>query len=166
MPWQVFDHTADLGLRVEAASREALFEEAGRAFTALIVEEPDAAVLERERLDVALTASDPADLLFDWLHALLVAFEVRHLLLVRFAVEIVEREEPEDLDEIVELGAPDEREDPDGRERGLRLRASAWGERVDPARHRLVREVKAITYHGLWLRPQGAGWAAEVIVDV
>jgi len=154
MPWQVFDHTADLGLRVEAASREALFEEAGRAFTALIVEEPDAAVRERERLDVALTASDPADLLFDWLHALLVAFELRHLLLARFAVEVLE------------LGGPDDRAGPDGRDGGLRLRGSAWGERVDPARHRLVREVKAITYHGLWLRPQGAGWAAEVIVDV
>ena len=148
MPWQVFDHTADLGLRVEAATRAALFEEAGRAFTALIVEEPDTAVRERERLDVALTAADPADLLFDWLHALLVAFEVRHLLLVRFAVEL------EELDKLEAL------------EGGLQLRASAWGERVDPARHRLVREVKAITYHGLWLRPQGAGWAAEVIVDV
>jgi SHS2 domain-containing protein len=145
MPWQVFDHTADLGLRVEAPSREALFEEAGRAFTALIVEEPDAAVRERERLDVALAATDPADLLFDWLHALLLAFEVRHLLLVRFAIELIE---------------------PGERQGGLQLRASAWGERIDPARHRLAREVKAITYHGLWLRPQGAGWAAEVIVDV
>jgi SHS2 domain-containing protein len=145
MPWQVFDHTADLGLRVEAPSREALFEEAGRAFTALIVEEPDTAVRERERFDVALTATDPADLLFDWLHALLVAFEVRHLLLVRFAVELYELDEGEG-----DLG----------------LRGSAWGEPVDPARHRLAREVKAITYHGLWLRPQGAGWAAEVIVDV
>ncbi len=154
MPWRVFDHTADLGLRVEAHSREALFEEAGRAFTALIVEEPHASVRERQRVDVALTASDPADLLFDWLHALLVAFEVRHLLLVRFAVRLVELAEP---------GGVVARED---REGGLRLRASAWGERVDPARHRLVREVKAITYHGLWLRPEGAGWAAEVIVDV
>ena len=148
MPWQVFDHTADLGLRVEAPSREALFEEAGRAFTALIVEEPDAAVRERERFDVALTAADPADLLFDWLHALLVAFEVRHLLLVRFAVE---------LDELFAL------DEGDG---DLHLRASAWGEPVDRARHRLVREVKAITYHGLGLRPEGAGWAAEAIVDV
>lgn len=148
MPWQVFDHTADLGLRFEAPTREALFEEAGRAFVALIVEEPDAVVRSRERLDVALAAADPADLLFDWLHALLVAFEVRHLLLARFAIELVE------LDEFDERGA------------GLQLHASAWGERVDPARHRLVREVKAITYHGLWLRPQGAGWAAEVIVDV
>jgi SHS2 domain-containing protein len=145
MPWQVFDHTADLGLRVEAPSREALFEEAGRAFTALIVEEPDTAVRERERFDVALTAADPADLLFDWLHALLVAFEVRHLLLVRFAVELFELDEGEG---------------------DLHLRGSAWGEPVDPARHRLVREVKAITYHGLWLRPDGAGWAAEAIVDV
>ena len=151
MPWQVFDHTADLGLRVEAPTREALFEEAGRAFTALIVEAPDVTVRPRERLDVALTAADPADLLFDWLHALLVAFEVRHLLLSRFAVTLDDFGE---LDEVAE------------REGGLRLRASAWGERVDPARHRLVREVKAITYHGLWLRPEGAGWAAEVIVDV
>jgi len=142
MPWQVFDHTADLGLRVEAPTRAALFEEAGRALTALIVEEPDASVRAHERLDVALAAADPADLLFDWLHALLVAFEVRHLLLARFAVGLEER------------GG------------GLHLRASAWGEPVDPARHRLVREVKAITYHGLWLRPEGAGWAAEVIVDV
>jgi SHS2 domain-containing protein len=148
MPWRVFDHTADLGLRVEAPTREALFEEAGRAFTALIVEAPDVTVRPRERLDVALTAADPADLLFDWLHALLVAFEVRHLVHARFAVELVELDER------------------DGREGDLQLRASAWGERVDPARHRLVREVKAITYHGLWLRPEGAGWAAEVIVDV
>ena len=160
MPWQVFDHTADLGLRVEAATRAALFEEAGRAFTALIVEEPDTAVRERERLDVALTAADPADLLFDWLHALLVAFEVRHLLLVRFAVEL------EELDKLDEFDKLDQLEELDELEGGLQLRASAWGERVDPARHRLVREVKAITYHGLWLRPQGAGWAAEVIVDV
>ncbi|MFU8887433.1 MAG: archease [Trueperaceae bacterium] len=160
MPWQVFDHTADLGLRVEAASREALFEEAGRALTALIVEEPEAAVRTRERLDVALTASDPADLLFDWLHALLVAFEVRHLLLVRFAIEIVGTGEDEDRGEIVGL---DEAGVGEG---DLRLRGRAWGERVDPARHRLVHEVKAITYHGLWLGRQGAGWAAEVIVDV
>lgn len=142
MPWQVFDHTADLGLRVEAPTREALFEEAGRALTALIVEEPDASVRATERLDVTLDAADPADLLFDWLHALLVAFEVRHLLHARFVVRLEER-----------AG-------------GLRLRGSAWGERVDPSRHRLAREVKAITYHGLWLRPHGAGWAAEVIVDV
>lgn len=142
MPWQVTDHTADLGLRVEAPTREALFEEAARAFTALIVEEPDATVRAVERLDVALVAPEAADLLFDWLHALLVAFEVRHLLHSRFAAELEER---------------------DG---VLRLQASAWGERVDPARHRLLREVKAITYHGLWLGPYGAAWAAEVIVDV
>jgi SHS2 domain-containing protein len=142
MPWQVFDHTADLGLRVEAPTRAELFEEAGRALTSLVVETPDATVRARERIEFALTAAEPSDLLFDWLHALLVAFEVRHLLFVRFAVEI---------DEVAG---------------GLRLRASAWGERVDRSRQQLAREVKAITYHGLFLRPEGDGWAAEVIVDV
>jgi SHS2 domain-containing protein len=142
MPWQVFDHTADLGLRVEAPTRAELFEEAGRALTSLVVETPDASVRALERIEFALTAAEPADLLFDWLHALLVAFEVRQLLFVRFAVE---------LDEVAG---------------GLRLRASAWGERVDRSRQRLAREVKAITYHGLFVRPEGDGWAAEVIVDV
>ena len=154
MPWNVFDHTADLGLRVEAPSRDALFEEAGRAFTALIVEEADAAVRERERLDVALTASDPADLLFDWLHALLVAFEVRHLLLVRFAVEILERRRTDDHDE------------PDEREVGLHLRGSAWGERVDPAVPPAAARGQGDHLPRVEGRAEAAGWLAEVIVDI
>jgi SHS2 domain-containing protein len=46
------------------------------------------------------------------------------------------------------------------------LRAAAWGEPVDPARHELDHEVKAITYHGLKLERDGDGWLAEVIVDI
>jgi SHS2 domain-containing protein len=137
MPWRTFDHTADVGLRIEAPSRAALFEEAGQALAALIVEDP-ATVEARETLRFDLVAADPEDLLFDWLQALLVAFEVQGMLLTRFRVTL----------------------------EGERLRAEASGERVDRARHRLAHEVKAITYHGLSLRRSDDGWRAEVIVDI
>jgi SHS2 domain-containing protein len=137
MPWQLFDHTADVGLRIDAPTRAAVFEEAARALTSLLVEDPGT-VEARETHRFRLAAGDPEDLLFDWLQALLVAFELRGVLLTRFRVR---------------LGASG-------------LRAVATGERVDPARHRLAHEVKAITYHGLSLRPADGGWRAEVIVDI
>jgi SHS2 domain-containing protein len=40
------------------------------------------------------------------------------------------------------------------------------GEPLDTQRHRMGREVKAITYHGLWVRQAQDHWEAEVIVDV
>jgi len=137
MPWQLFDHTADVGLRIDAPTRAELFEEAARALTSLLVDDPDT-VEARETHRFALEAADPEDLLFDWLQALLVAFELRALLLTRFRVTL----------------------------EGSGLRAVASGERVDPTRHRLAHEVKALPYHGLSLRPTGGGWRAEVIVDI
>jgi len=137
MPSGLADHTADVGLRIEAPTLPALFEEAARALTALLVEEPEA-VVPREAIRVALEADDPADLLVDWLHALLVAFELRRLVFARFEVELCD-------------GA---------------LGAVATGEAFDPARHRVAHEVKAITYHRRSLRQGPAGWVAEVVVDV
>ena len=46
------------------------------------------------------------------------------------------------------------------------VKGCAWGERIDPARHVLAHEVKAITYHGLRVEREGDGWVAEVIVDI
>jgi len=146
MAWQVFEHTADLGLRVEAATLPALFEEAARALVALLVEEPEA-VPECRQETIALSAGDPVDLLFDWLHALLVAFELRRVLLSRTEVAL-------DLPAVAGPGAR------------AALRARVWGAPYDPARHRPAREVKAITYHRLDLRREADGWVAEVVVDV
>jgi SHS2 domain-containing protein len=46
------------------------------------------------------------------------------------------------------------------------LTAIARGEPIDRGRHELHMEVKAITYHGLKVEPDGDGWLAEVIVDI
>jgi SHS2 domain-containing protein len=135
--FEMFDHTADLGLRVQADDLPTLFAEAASGLFSMIVENL-AAVQSRERIEIELPADRTDFLLFDWLNGLLARFEVDRLLLCRFSVK---------LDE-------------------LGLHAVAQGEPLDPARHDLSHEVKAITYHGLKVERIGALWQAEVIVDI
>ncbi|MBI1976770.1 MAG: archease [Candidatus Omnitrophica bacterium] len=48
----------------------------------------------------------------------------------------------------------------------LQIHAEIFGEKIDPKKHILKKEVKAVTYHGLSLKKTRAGWVAEVILDV
>ncbi len=134
---ELFEHTADLGLRVRAADLDTLFAEAAEALFSALVEDLSAVRPERQ-LDVRLDAEDREYLLFDWLKALLYHFDAEHLLFSRFEVRVGER--------------------------GLEGRA--WGEPLDRSRHELSHEVKAITYHGLRVEQADGGWLAEVIVDI
>jgi SHS2 domain-containing protein len=135
--YETFEHTADLGLRIRAGDLDTLFAEAAQALFATIVEDL-ATVQPVERLDLQLAADDREYLLFDWLKELLYHFDAEHLVLGRFEVHV----------------------------QGTRLIGTAWGEPLDPARHILSHEVKAITYHGLRVEPANDGWLAEVIVDI
>jgi SHS2 domain-containing protein len=135
--YELFEHTADLGLRAKAPDLNALFEEAAKALTSAIVEDPAAIGLEAEAaIDIAGT--DREYLLFDWLKELLYRFDAEHMVFSRFEVKVRD----------------------DG------LTGKAWGEPLDPARHVLSHEVKAITYHELKVEKTADGWLAEVIVDI
>ncbi len=135
--YEVFDHTADIGLRIRAENRELLFAEAARALFSLLVLNPDAVqAIQQRTYEIAGEQDDY--LLFDWLSELLYTFETEHLLLWQFQVELSE----------------------------AGLRATARGEPLDRLRHEMDHEVKAITYHGLKLEPCGNSWIAEVIVDI
>jgi len=135
--YETFDHTADLGLRIRAPDLNTLFAEAGEALFAAIVE--DLGTIEaRQRLEIELSAEERDYLLFDWLKELLYQFDTEHFLFGRFDVRVTDS----------------------------RLQATAWGERLDPPRHQLAHEVKAVTYHGLRLERTNDGWLAEVIVDI
>lgn len=135
--YEHFEHTADLGLRVRAAHLESLFADAAHGLTAMIVDNP-AAIQPRESVPFTLSGTSLEYLLFDWLNALLYAFETRGLVFRHFAVRIA-----------------------DGH-----LTATAEGEKFDPTRHEPGHEVKAITYHQLQIAETAQGWTAEVIVDI
>jgi len=135
--YETFEHTADLGLRIRAADRDALFAEAGQALFSAIVD--DLSTIEsRQRIDIRLTSDDLEYLLFDWLKELLYRFDAEHLLLGRFDVKVAD----------------------------CSLEAVVWGEPMDLTRHTMLHEVKAITYHGLKVEETTDGWLAEVIVDI
>jgi SHS2 domain-containing protein len=143
MSFRPLDHTADLGVEVTAASRDGLFAEAVPAFTDCMIEVER--VEERLSRHFELTAADPALLLVDWLSELLYEFEVADLLFRRAETTVTD-----------ESG-------------GVRLRAEAWGEVRDEARHPLKLLLKAVTYHGLsvGLADEAAGvWRARVIFDL
>jgi SHS2 domain-containing protein len=135
--FELFEHTADLGLRVHADSLEALFTDAARGLLAMFVANPEA-VRPVQTKTITLTADEPSYLLFDWLNELLYAFETEKLLLSEFDLQVTESH----------------------------LTATCRGEPMDSTRHHMDHEVKAITYHGLRLEQASDGWHAEVIVDI
>ena len=135
--YELFEHTADVGLRARAASLENLFAEAARRCSPSSWPTSKQSST-RETIHLAVPAAPPDEMLRDWLAELLYTFEVRRLVLAQFDVTI----------------------GTDG------LKATARGEPIDPERHQLDMEVKAITWHGLKVVRDGDGWLAEVIVDI
>ena len=138
--YRVFDHTADIGLEIRAPAIETLFETAGLALFDLLADV--STVVPAQERSFAITDADPtdlADLLVRWLSELLFVHDVERLLFSRFVVRSLE----------------------DGR-----LVAKALGEPYDPTRHRMRREVKAVTYHQASVSRDDEGWTARVICDV
>lgn len=132
-----FEHTADVGLLVEAPDLNSLFADAARGLFALIVEETTQIRPETE-VTFELEGTEHDYLLFDWLNELLFRFETEHLLLSDFEVNVRE----------------------DG------VTATARGETLNTERHQLAHEVKAITYHQLEVKQTPGGWQARVIFDI
>ena len=133
--WEHYPHEADIGVRGIGATREEAFEQAALALTAVVTD--PAGVSPGEALAIDCEAPDDELLLVDWLDALVFAMATRGLLFARFRVTIT----------------------------GHRLTASAWGERVDRARHPAV-EVKGATLTALRVAREGGQWGAQTVVDV
>src|SRR5216683_3003991 len=113
--FETFDHTADLGLRVRAATLDALFADAGVALFSTIVEDL-ATVHPVQSIEIGVAGMDREYLFFDWLKELLYRFDADHMLFCRFDVKVADSG----------------------------LTAVAWGEPRDWDRHLLNHEVKAI----------------------
>jgi SHS2 domain-containing protein len=131
------DHTADLGIEVDAPTLPLLFERAGLAMLALMVDL--SAVVRREEQPLQVAASGREELLHDWLQALLVRLQAGRFIACELTVDAVG----------------------EGSVSGI-----AGGERIDGARHRFYTEIKGVTWHDLAVRETPAGWCARVIFDV
>ncbi len=140
MPYEFFDHTGDIGVRVTGASLEQLFAEAARAFTDTVTDV--AGVQVREQAVVTLHGPDRDLILVDWLNELVYRFDAAEFLAARADVTLHDRGGEFELDAILH------------------------GDRFDPARHAVKVLVKAVTYHALELKPTTAGWRALLVFDI
>jgi len=126
-----------MGVRGVGSTREAAFEQAALAMTAVVVD--PAQVAPVTAVNIRCEAPDDELLLVDWLNALILEMAVRHMLFSRFEVT---------LD-------------------GQRLIATAWGEPVDLSKHQPAVEIKGATYTELSVsRSENGQWVAQCVVDV
>jgi len=135
--FEIFEVTADKGIRAWGRDLPEVFLNTARGLWSLMVE-PGAARAER-MLPVKVEAGDRDTLLVAWLNELLYLHEVEEFVAAEFAITHLS---------------------------DTMLEAEVWGERVDRARHPLVGHVKAATYHLLRVQPVEEGWEAQVVVDV
>jgi SHS2 domain-containing protein len=87
--YELFEHTADLGLRIVATDINALFAEAAEALFAAIVEEPRS-IRPTVEVKIAIDGADREFLLFDWLRELLRYQDQERFLFGRFAVSVTD----------------------------------------------------------------------------
>ncbi len=138
-PWyRLLDHTGDLGFVVRAASLPGLYDAAVRALFDCILDVRTVRPARRRRVEIA-DAADREDLLVRFLSELVFLHDARDWLFRGAEVETIE---------------------------DTRVLARAVGERFDPARHVVERQVKAVTYHHLLLSEDRDGWSARVVLDL
>jgi protein archease len=82
MPYELIDHTGDIGVVARAATVEELFAECARAMFEILAEAPSPSPSGTDAFPVA--GADPAEELRDFLSELLYRFSADHRMYVRF----------------------------------------------------------------------------------
>jgi len=134
--FRIIDHTADVGLKVEAPSLEALFATAARGLYHLLGH----FIRTDETVERTFTIEGPdlETLLHDWLGELLWYFESEGIVFDDFTFIRLD-------DSILEV--------------------KCTGAKIDPQASERFMEIKAITYHGLQINRTNDHYETTIILD-
>lgn len=143
MPYQYQEDiaTADVAFKAWDEKLEGVFVAAGEAVMNVMVDELDS-IRPNERREIRLENDALDMLLFDFLQEF-IYYKDSELLLLR--VPEVRIEEKDD---------------------NYVLTAQGKGEKLDPERHNMIVDVKAVTFHRFALEQTDRGWEATVILDI
>ena len=134
-----FDHTADIGIEVTGRTRKALFVNASGALFDVMIQSKTGGVAKKQQKKIAVEGTDVADLLINFLRELLYLFNGEKF--ITGGCEIIKFTNQE-------------------------LQAWLTGESFDSKKHLIKTEIKAVTYSGLTVEKEKAGWRARIIFDV
>lgn len=136
-PYEVFEHTADIGLHAYGQTLPELFTNAAAGMESLMVAPEQ--IETKISHEVSAEGHDLVALLVAWLNELIFLFDTEFLLLKQFQIS--------DFTDIS-------------------LRATVSGEPYDAARHDLSSAIKAVTWHEAEIRPVAEGYRARIIFDI
>jgi SHS2 domain-containing protein len=136
-PFEVIDHTADIGIVAHGADIKQVFANAALGLFNLMADLED--FKEDFQRAIELSAEDVEVLLVEWLNELIYIFDVEHIIFKRFEIE--------------ELTS-------------TQIRASCFGQKIKPEQHKLKREIKAATYHMLRISKEDGSYKVQVIFDI
>ena len=134
---EIVEHTGDIGIRVTAGSREALYKEAALAMVQLIC--PDAKIQPVKVKNLQASGGDDEQLMVNWLSEINFFFQTEQFL-------------PK---EITDLEIENET-----------LNALVSGNSIAPAHGRVKTDIKAVTYHKLYVKQEQGVWMAQIIFDI
>ena len=136
------DHTGDAGLRVTAGSLPELLIVCAEQMVHLCC--PEGHIRRSLARPVEVEGANLVELLINWLSEINGLISVHHELYDSFTIRTLSLPE-----------APP-----------LHVTGTAQGEPIDPDRHNLANEIKAVTFHEAYVRQEGDAWQCQVIFDL
>ena len=139
--FEFLEHTADVYIAAYGKDLAGAFENAAAAMFDVMTEVEKISPNVEDGVEV--TGEDEFALLYNWLEALLVKFDVSGMLYSKFEVW--------HLDQIQD---------------GFVLNARIWGEEFDPTNHLQKDGVKAVTYHRMEIIKHSGEVTVRFILDI
>ncbi len=139
-PYEILEHTADIGLRAWGETREALFESCARGLAHILDRQPNTGApgtASVHTVSVELHASDVEALLVEWMNEVLFMLEPEDVCLGPLLIQRVT-----DMQLTADIALTECPHTPEGT------------------------ELKAATYHQLSVRHNPEGWEATIYFDV
>ncbi len=135
--YEVLEHTADIGIRVESSDLAGLFKKAGLAITGISAEKQKTQYPEKHKIVITQKADNLEELFVNWLNELLSTSAVESLIFEDIRINQIN----EKFVDAIAIGS-------------------------DIRNYKVNTEIKAATYHQLKVQKSGPLWLAEVIFDV
>lgn len=136
MAYEILDHTADIGLKISSQTLSDIFIESAQGLGEVLF---IGKIDPIEQIKISLEADTPEELFHDWLSEINYYFLVHQKMFSTFKVEKIE---------------------------STNLEIICFGEVFDETKHQLITEIKAVTYHQLYIKEEAGKWKAQVIFDV
>jgi SHS2 domain-containing protein len=136
-PYRVTERQSELAVKVLGNSQTELFENAAFALFDVMTDIDKIDIKERMPLEVEGVGMD--DLMVNWTRELLYLFQGSGYLLKEFKIR-------------------------QANDRSVKAEVS--GERIDPDRHEIKKEVKSVAYHQSRMQKTGDQWTAQLIFEV